>query len=87
MFFKGLDRDYWNNLLRASLVGIHLVTATFVGLAVGYYLDKWLGTKPWLTMIFLLLGIVAGFKNMYQEVKHIQHSEAKKDKKGDGPSS
>jgi len=87
MFFKGLDRDYWNNLLRASLVGIHLVTATFVGLAVGYYLDKWLGTKPWLTMIFLLLGIVAGFKNMYQEVKHIQNSEAKKDKKGDGPSS
>jgi ATP synthase protein I len=85
MFFKGLDREYWNNLLRASLVGIHLVTATFVGLAVGYYLDKWLGTRPWLTMIFLLLGIAAGFKNMYQEVQNIQNSEAKKDKKkGDG---
>ncbi len=87
MFFKGLDRDYWNNLLRASLVGIHLVTATFLGLAIGYFLDKWLGTKPWLTMIFLLLGIVAGFKNMYQEVKKIQDSEVKKDKKTDGPSS
>ena len=84
MFFKGLDRDYWNNLLRASLVGIHLVTATFLGLAMGYFLDKWLGTKPWLTMIFLLLGIAAGFKNMYQEVKSIQDSEAKKDQKSDG---
>jgi len=87
MFFKGLDKDYWNNLLRASLVGIHLVTATFVGLAIGYYLDKWLGTKPWLTMIFLLLGIAAGFKNMFQEVKKIQNSEAKKDKKSDGSAS
>jgi ATP synthase protein I len=88
MFFKGLDRDYWNNLLRASLVGIHLVTATFVGLAIGYFLDKWLGTRPWLTMIFLLLGIAAGFKNMYQEVQNIQNSEAKKDKKkGDGSAS
>ena len=87
MFFKGLDRDYWNNLLRASLVGIHLVTATFLGLAMGYFLDKWLGTKPWLTMIFLLLGIAAGFKNMYQEVKSIQDSEAKKDQKNDGPHS
>ena len=87
MFFKGLDRDYWNNLLRASLVGIHLVTATFLGLAMGYFLDKWLGTKPWLTMIFLLLGIAAGFNNMYQEVKSIQDSEAKKDQKSDGPHS
>ncbi len=87
MFFKGLDRDYWNNLLKASMVGIHLVTATFLGLAMGYFLDKWLGTKPWLTMIFLLLGIAAGFKNMYQEVKSIQDSEAKKDQKSDGPHS
>jgi ATP synthase protein I len=81
MVFKNIDKDYWNSLLRASLLGIHLVITTFVGLAVGYYLDKWLGTSPWLTMIFLLLGIVAGFKNMFQEVRKIQRNDERASKK------
>ena len=88
-FFKDLDREYLNNLLRASVVGLHLVTATFVGLAIGYYLDKWLGTKPWLTMLFLLFGIAAGFMNMYREVKGIHQRDAdrprSKHKQDDSP--
>ncbi len=42
-----------------------MVAATLIGLAMGYYLDKWLGTSPWLTLIFLLLGIVSGFRNIF----------------------
>jgi len=42
-----------------------MVAATFIGLAMGYYLDKWLGTGPWLTLSFLLLGIVSGFRNIF----------------------
>ena len=42
-----------------------MVAATLIGLATGYYLDKWLGTSPWLTLIFLVFGIVAGFRNIY----------------------
>lgn len=42
-----------------------MVAATLIGLAMGYYLDKWLGTSPWLTLIFLVFGIVAGFRNIY----------------------
>ena len=42
-----------------------MVAATFIGLAMGYYLDRWLGTSPWLTLIFLLLGIVSGFRNIF----------------------
>jgi len=30
-----------------------------------YELDKWLGTSPWFTGTFLLLGIVAGFRNLF----------------------
>lgn len=48
-----------------SGVGISMVAATLIGLATGYYLDKWLGTSPWLTLIFLVFGIVAGFRNIY----------------------
>ncbi|MFO7875680.1 MAG: AtpZ/AtpI family protein [Desulfovermiculus sp.] len=81
MVFKNIDKDYRDSLLRASLLGIHLVATTFVGLAVGYFLDRWLGTKPWLTMLFLVLGIVAGFKNMFQEVKKIQNRDEQAAKK------
>ncbi|MCF8039857.1 MAG: AtpZ/AtpI family protein [Desulfohalobiaceae bacterium] len=82
MFFKKKeDREYVDQLLRASLLGLHMVATTFIGLLVGLYLDKWLNTKPWLTIIFLLFGIAAGFKNLFQEVRKIQSSESRKDQK------
>jgi ATP synthase protein I len=81
MPLKKADREYYNSLLRASLLGIHLVATTFIGLAVGYYLDKWLGTHPWLTMGFLVLGIIAGFKNMFQEVQKIHKDDGQASKK------
>jgi ATP synthase protein I len=46
-------------------MGIAMVVSTFIGLAMGIYLDKFFGTAPWLTIIFLLLGIAAGFRNIY----------------------
>jgi len=36
-----------------------------VGFAIGYFLDKWLKTDPWLKIIFILYGIVAGFTNLF----------------------
>ncbi|MDW7644773.1 MAG: AtpZ/AtpI family protein [Desulfuromonadales bacterium] len=48
-----------------SSVGISMVASTFIGLAMGYYLDRWLDTSPWFTLIFLLLGIISGFRNIY----------------------
>jgi ATP synthase protein I len=48
-----------------SGVGISLVASTLIGLFMGYYLDRWLGTGPWLTLLFLGFGIVAGFRNIF----------------------
>ncbi|APG24718.1 MULTISPECIES: AtpZ/AtpI family protein [Syntrophotalea] len=48
-----------------SGVGISMVAATLIGLAMGYYLDRWLGTSPWLTLVFLGFGIAAGFRNIF----------------------
>lgn len=48
-----------------SGVGISLVASTLIGLFMGYYLDRWLGTAPWLTLLFLGFGIVAGFRNIF----------------------
>ena len=49
----------------ASSMGIAMVLATVIGLALGYWLDRLFGTSPWLTLIFLMVGIVAGFRNIY----------------------
>ncbi len=48
-----------------STVGLTLVFATVIGLYIGLKLDKWLGTSPWFTAIFLLFGIIAGFRNLF----------------------
>ncbi len=63
------------DLLGASTLGIHLVAATFVGLALGYFLDGLLGTKPWLTMIFLFIGIGTGFRDIFRMIKRQNDQE------------
>jgi F0F1-type ATP synthase assembly protein I len=42
-----------------------MVAASFIGLFIGITLDEWLGTKPWMTIIWLVIGIAAGFRNIY----------------------
>ena len=48
-----------------SSVGICMVASCMIGLAMGFYLDKWLETSPWLTLIFLGFGIASGFRNIF----------------------
>ena len=55
-------------LARLSTIGVALVAATAIGLAIGYGLDRWLGTSPWLTLVFTLFGIAGGFLNLFRDV-------------------
>ncbi len=48
-----------------SSVGISLVAACMIGLAIGHYLDEWLETTPWMTLVWLGIGIIAGFRNVF----------------------
>lgn len=67
-----------------SGLGISMVAATLIGLAMGYYLDRWLGTNPWMTLIFLCLGIVAGFRNVYILTdRELKRQQAESSNEGD----
>lgn len=81
------NKQLFKSLGFLSSVGISMVAATFIGLAMGYYLDKWLGTSPWLTLIFLLLGIVSGFRNIYiltsRELRRQEREQAREDEEND----
>lgn len=52
----------------AVRVGTEMVVALIIGLAMGMALDNWLETKPWLTLLFFLFGVAAGFLNLYRAV-------------------
>ena len=55
----------WQGLATMGSLGFTLVGCTFLGLFAGYYLDRWLGSGPWLTVLLLFLGISAGFLNIF----------------------
>jgi ATP synthase protein I len=63
------EHDTWKALAELSTIGMTMVLATVIGLAGGYFLDRWLGTTPWLTLIGLGLGIAAGFVNFFRSVR------------------
>ena len=62
------EQGTWKALGELSSIGLVLVVATVIGLAGGYYLDRWLGTSPWLLLLGLVLGIAAGFVNLFRSV-------------------
>jgi ATP synthase protein I len=55
-----------------SSVGLHLVLGTFAGVAIGYFLDRAFDTRPWLTLLFLGLGVAAGFTNLFRVMRRHQ---------------
>lgn len=56
-------------IINASAIGLSIVFSILIGLVIGIYLDKLFETKPYLTIIFLIFGIISGFKNMIYFVK------------------
>lgn len=53
----------------AFTISSHLVAGLLVGGFVGYWLDDWLGTSPWMLIVFFFLGAAAGMLNTYRSVK------------------
>lgn len=54
-----------------GVIGLHMVSGPLVGVAIGYGLDAWLDTGPWCKLIFLLVGIGAGFLNVYRDSRRL----------------
>jgi ATP synthase protein I len=63
-----LDRASLLQMAYASSIGIAMVLMIFGSLFLGNWLDKKFGTLPYFTIIFLIIGVVAGFKNIYSVI-------------------
>jgi F0F1-type ATP synthase assembly protein I len=49
-----------------------MAAATFIGWLIGHWLDLQLGTDPWLMLVFVLLGVAAGFKGVFRAAREAQ---------------
>ena len=56
----------------AFKLGTELVAAVGVGTIIGFILDSWFGTKPWLIIIFFFIGSAAGILNVIRVAKRMQ---------------
>jgi ATP synthase protein I len=64
---KNKYKSFFNFLDKSSL-GINMVVSTFIGLGIGLFIDKHAKTAPLFTLIFLILGIVAGFYAIFKSL-------------------
>ena len=56
----------------AFKLGTELVAAVAVGTIIGFILDNWFDTKPWLIIIFFFLGVAAGMLNVIRTANQMQ---------------
>ena len=59
----------------AFKLGTELVAAVAVGTIIGFILDSWFDTKPWLIIIFFFLGAAAGMLNVIKAANRMQKED------------
>ena len=75
---KIAEKNYENSGNKSSVLGMafkmstEFVAAVAVGTIIGFIFDNWFGTKPWLILIFFLVGVVAGILNVIRTAKNMQ---------------
>ena len=58
-----------------SSMGLELGLSVVVGFLIGSWLDGWLGTYPWLLLVFGTAGIVAGYRSIFRLMKRVRSDE------------
>ncbi|MEJ2689582.1 MAG: AtpZ/AtpI family protein [Deltaproteobacteria bacterium] len=82
-----MDRDSRKEMMKLmaefGTIGGTVAFSIFIGIWIGYFLDhKVFGgrTTPWFTLIFLVLGIIAAFKNLWNFIQKNMEKENEEDK-------
>ena len=71
-----LEKDKKGSFMGSAFkLGTELVAAVGVGTIIGFILDSWFGTKPWLIIIFFFLGAAAGMLNVIKAANKMQKND------------
>lgn len=81
-------KAFFRELAKYSALGLEMALSVVIGMGIGYYLDRWLGTGPWLMIVWIGLGFAAGVRSLYRAAvrsgKDIARDEEERRKPG-GP--
>jgi ATP synthase protein I len=69
---KGPSRSQTAQLVN---LGTLLFACVAIGLAAGYFADRFIGTSPWLLLVGLALGIAAAGVNFYRTIKTLSEQD------------
>jgi ATP synthase protein I len=76
----GGDPSSWRELGSLAQLGVTFVMCTVLGLAGGFWVDRWLGSSPWFLLAGLGIGIAAGFVNLFRALKDAERREQRDDR-------
>lgn len=82
MIKKPAPHKEFRSMLEASSIGLVFVISIVIGALIGVWLDGKFGTKPYLTIFFLLLGVASGVKNAWFFIKKSMNMEDEDDNTG-----
>ena len=77
-------KTLWENLNLVTQLGLTMVGCILFCFAIGYFLDKWLGTRGVFITIFLLLGIGGGGYTAYRQIQEVFQDKSQKDRQDVG---
>ena len=72
---QDLDEKKGSFMGNAFKLGTELVAAVAVGTIIGFILDNWFDTKPWLIIIFFFFGTAAGILNVIRTANRMQKED------------
>lgn len=71
------DPKLVNAIGSAGTIGLHLASGPIAGLVMGWLVDDYFGVAPWGVMVGLVLGIVAGFKMVFEDLRKLEREQAR----------
>ena len=78
-------RKIFEQLVLVSQLGLTMVGCIGLGFAVGFYLDKWVGTKGVFLTLFILLGIGGGGYTVYRQIRELEGQDSDGPAEDDAP--
>jgi len=72
-------RDSIEYLALVSQVGLTMAGSICLCFAIGYFLDRWLGTRGIFLVIFILLGVIGGAATVYHQVMNLEKHQDETD--------
>lgn len=72
---EGTKKSIFKVILEASALGINFVLCVVIGIIMGYLIDKFVGTFPLFSIIFLLAGFAAGVKEIFRFIRKVNRAD------------